>query len=250
MKPLRGVAKRIGQGYNLLSNAQKAGLTPKEIAKLVRYMAEYFSDKTFLRDFHARIEEAKQAAKGSPIGGWFTPFGQALLYALVRLFKPSVAVETGVAAGGSSRIILYVMQKNEKGRLFSIDLPEGDMKLYPKDIVNSRIGTYLPPGYSTGWLVPEWLKGRWKLYMGDARLLLPELLESIGEVDLFLHDSLHTSEQVRMELEVVFPRLRRGGLLMADDVNEDWTLAFVDFIQEQGLRPAVFAQRYGVALKR
>jgi predicted O-methyltransferase YrrM len=40
-------------------------------------------------------------------------------------------------------------------------------------------------------------------------------------VDLFLHDSLHTHRNMRREFEAVWPRLRAGGVILADDVERN-----------------------------
>ena len=56
-----------------------------------------------------------------PYLGW-TSAGE-VLYAAVRARKPSVVVETGVAAGLSSACILAGLQRNGMGELYSIDLP-------------------------------------------------------------------------------------------------------------------------------
>ncbi len=40
-------------------------------------------------------------------------------------------------------------------------------------------------------------------------------------MDLFLHDSLHTTRNMRREFETVWPSLRAGGLLLADDVERN-----------------------------
>src|SRR5436190_7374529 len=49
-------------------------------------------------------------------------FGK-MIYFLVRCAKPAVMMETGVAHGVSSWTILNAMHKNQKGKLYSIDLP-------------------------------------------------------------------------------------------------------------------------------
>jgi predicted O-methyltransferase YrrM len=49
-------------------------------------------------------------------------------------------------------------------------------------------------------------------------------------VDLFAHDSLHTRRNMRREFEAVWPNLRRGGILLADDVERN--LAFADLRQK------------------
>jgi hypothetical protein len=98
-------------------------------------------------------------------------------YAAVRAFQPEMVVETGVANGVSSAYLLLALQLNGKGTLYSIEL--GDPR-------------YFPSGKTPGWVVPEWLKARWKMLIGDSRVLLPELLVKLGAMDVFIHDSLHT----------------------------------------------------------
>ncbi len=84
----------------------------------------------------------------------------------------------------------------------------------------------LPPlrrGYERFWgiAVDETLKGRWILHRGSSVRVLPGLLEEVGAVDLFVHDSLHTYRNMRREFEVVWPRLRSGGVILADDVERN-----------------------------
>jgi hypothetical protein len=50
---------------------------------------------------------------------------------------------------------------------------------------------------------------------------LPGLLGQTGAVDLFVHDSLHTYRNMRREFEAVWPRLRTGGMILADDVERN-----------------------------
>lgn len=46
-----------------------------------------------------------------------------VLYLTVRLIKPETIVETGVSSGSSSAYILRALYDNQKGKLYSIDLP-------------------------------------------------------------------------------------------------------------------------------
>lgn len=46
-----------------------------------------------------------------------------VIAAAVRLVKPDIMVETGVARGASSAVALAAMQENDRGHLHSIDLP-------------------------------------------------------------------------------------------------------------------------------
>lgn len=72
-----------------------------------------------------------------------------------------------------------------------------------------------------GWLVPRELRHRWKLLMGDSKIILPNLLKDLGKVDIFIHDSLHTLEHVIFELKTASQYMNEGFLL-ADDVDKIW----------------------------
>lgn len=126
-------------------------------------------------------------------------------YLVCRLVKPDIVVETGVAYGVSSAFILTALEQNGHGTLHSVDLPP------------------LRRGYAGSWgvAVPSALKARWMFHRGTSSRILPGLLEELGGVDIFLHDSLHTHRNMRREFEAVWPRLRSGGVLLADDVERN-----------------------------
>jgi predicted O-methyltransferase YrrM len=126
-------------------------------------------------------------------------------YLMCRLLEPEAAVETGVAYGVSSAFILRAMEVNGRGVLHSVDLPP------------------LRREYEEFWgvAVDGALRSRWRLHRGSSRRVLPELLEGLEEVDLFVHDSLHTYRNMRREFELVWPRLRTGSVLIADDVERN-----------------------------
>jgi hypothetical protein len=63
---------------------------------------------------------------------------------------------------------------------------------------------------------------RWSLIRGASRRRLPGLLSRLGQVDLFVHDSLHTEHNVRFELDRIWPSLRPGGVIVVDDIDANW----------------------------
>ncbi len=210
--------------------------------RVALYVAELELDRPFWGYLRAQIRAARAAAPDARPGGWVSFAAGSVLYALVRLEKPRTVVETGVGPGGSSAFILNALHRNGAGTLYSVDLPQ--------DLASGGYrATHVPAGFGAGWLIPGRLKGRWRLTVGDARVELAGVLRVAGTVDLFLHDSLHTDEQVRFELETVWPFVRPGGLVLADDVNPRWSLAFVEFCREHGLPFVVFRDRLGVGRK-
>ncbi|HEY6127485.1 MAG TPA: class I SAM-dependent methyltransferase [Candidatus Acidoferrum sp.] len=153
-------------------------------------------------------------------------------YAVVRAFRPDVVIETGVANGVSSAYLLLALHLNNRGRLYSVGLNAPD---------------FLPADKSLGWVVPEWLRSRWKVILGDAKEVLPKLLSELDPVDLFIHDSLHTYEHMMWEFRAAFPHLRLGGLLLSDDAL--WNTAFPEFASEVGARQAQILRGVGFLRK-
>jgi len=51
---------------------------------------------------------------------------------------------------------------------------------------------------------------------------LPKLLATLGSIDLFIHDSLHTERNLRFEMERAWQALRPGGVLLCDDIDCSW----------------------------
>jgi hypothetical protein len=57
---------------------------------------------------------------------------------------------------------------------------------------------------------------------GLSRRRLPGLLSQLGQIDLFIHDSLHTERNVRFELDQAWKVLKAGGALVIDDIDMNW----------------------------
>jgi hypothetical protein len=209
------------------------------------YCAECLLDFRFWRDLRKTIRRAESECRDPALGGWMSEKCAVVIYALVRHYKPVVMVETGVGPGGTSRFILAALHRNKSGTLYSIDLPGNDKIEYPKR--GKMFNTHVPIGYEVGWLVPAVYRRRWELIIGDSKIELPLLTKRVAKIDTFLHDSLHTDEHVRFEFDTVLPNLSRGALLLADDVNPYWSLAFIDWCSENGLRHTVLGKRLGVA---
>jgi len=169
---------------------------------------------------------------------------QMVYYVMTRLLKPDIIVETGVNEGLSSALILYAMEHNNHGKLYSIDLPNIDVELYPG---GPRQTDGVPPEKGTGYLVPKHLRSRWELLLGDAKDLLPELLPTLPKIDVFIHDSLHSYNHMLFEYRTAWPYLKQNGILLSDDV--DYNTAFADFTSEVKGTPITFNAKVG-ALKK
>jgi predicted O-methyltransferase YrrM len=153
-------------------------------------------------------------AKGLEVGvgffaGWNDgePESMRAIWCLTRHLRPARVVETGVARGITSRIVLEALERNGSGHLWSIDLPQ---LLRPE--LNEQVGA----------AVDQRLRRRWSYVEGSSRRRLPGLLARLGQIDLFIHDSRHTEYNTRFELEQAWSRLRPGGVAVADDIDTNW----------------------------
>ena len=135
-----------------------------------------------------------------------------LCYIVCRALNPVTVLETGVAYGVTTAFILQALEVNGCGILHSVDLP-------PLARDADRFA---------GILVPKALRHRWRLHRGVSKRVLPKLLPQLGNVDIFVRDSLHTSRNMCWEFQSVTPYLGPRSVMIADDVDEN--SAFHDWV--------------------
>jgi predicted O-methyltransferase YrrM len=121
-------------------------------------------------------------------------------------------VETGVGNGVSSAFLLRALRENGEGSLVSIDLP-------PHGVTESTVGRF----------VPEELSARWNLRFGASKHLLQPLLDELGTIGMFVHDSRHSYRNVARELRTMSGRLVRPGAVVVDDAERH--SAFFDYVE-------------------
>jgi hypothetical protein len=126
------------------------------------------------------------------------------VWCLTRHLRATKVVETGVAHGVTSRFVLEALARNGGGHLWSIDRPP---MLHPE--LHSQIGV----------AVDDNLRKNWTYIRGSSRHRLPGLLKRIAPIDLFIHDSRHTTGNVLFELNRAWSCLRPGGALVVDDID-------------------------------
>jgi hypothetical protein len=127
-------------------------------------------------------------------------------WCLVRHSKPKRVVETGVAHGVTSRFVLEALKANGDGHLWSIDLQIDDPHW------RAQVGAAVGDGHAD----------RWSYIQGSSRRRLPPLLSRLRQVDLFIHDSMHTDRNVRFEMDRAWTAMGAKGALLVDDVDVNW----------------------------
>jgi predicted O-methyltransferase YrrM len=125
------------------------------------------------------------------------------IWYLTRYRRPANVVETGVAHGLTSRFILEALERNGVGHLWSIDIAPLEQES-PAQI---------------GIAVGDRHLRRWSYIEGSSRERLPAILAQLGQIDLFVHDSLHTPDNVRFEMDLAWATLLPGGAIVVDDID-------------------------------
>jgi hypothetical protein len=153
--------------------------------------------------------EAKGIRPGPESFQWWNDGDAGLvraIWCLTRHLRPKKVVETGVAHGVTSRCILEALNRSGDGHLWSIDLPPLER------VWRKQVGAAVGDRYAD----------RWSYVRGSSRRRLAELLSRLGQIDLFIHDSLHSERNVRFELDRAWAALRPNGALVVDDVDANW----------------------------
>ena len=145
------------------------------------------------------------------------------IYSIIRERQPDTIIETGIGRGVTSTFILAALQKNGHGKLISID-----------------------KGTETGQLVVNGLKLNWERKIGKTSDVLPTIDQPI---DIFLHDSLHTYDNMSFEFEWANQHLPSGGLVLSHDIGTNNSI--YDFAKKYN-RQVQYIQttknRYGVGV--
>lgn len=144
-----------------------------------------------------------------------------LCYALTRYLKPTIAVETGVSYGITAAVILLAMERNNSGRLISIDLP-------PLLALN---------GPAIGMAIPNYLAHRWTLVLGNSRYWLPRVVSQVEDIGLFVSDSANVYTLQRHEFATVWPKFSAAGAALINNISARfWAiLKEMDMVQTCGI---------------
>lgn len=166
---------------------------PSEDTDLQRHVMQHSSQKPFRYYSDARCEFGRRI-------GW---------YAMARLMKPKVIVETGVDKGLGSALLCSALLRNGS---------EGCPGQYYGTDINPKAGYLLRPPYdSVG-----------QILYGDSI----ESLRTLDGIELFINDSDHSAEYEGREYQIIVPKLTDRAIILADNAHCTGELAL--FSRSQG----------------
>jgi predicted O-methyltransferase YrrM len=213
-------------------------------AKTVPHAEQVFERKAFIERYLSDLG-AKYGAHY--VAGWVNLEDALFLYWIVRQLKPRTIVQTGVCNGLSSAFMMLALANNgPDGTLHVIDLPAVFNPNDPAWTVKNKVyGVVIPQGKSSGWMVPDAYRDRFHVHVGDAKQLLPRLVDSLDTIDMFYHDSDHTYDHMLFEFRQAKRKLTAGGLILGDDIS--WNASLWDFADEYGVPSYNYKGAVGVA---
>jgi predicted O-methyltransferase YrrM len=177
-------------------------LTPFPWTKWLQLTADCL-DSEFMTEMQARRRDTES------VSHTLGRLDAAALYALVRLARPRVVVETGTYRGMSAAFILQALSdENVSG--FSVTSIERNS------------------GNEIGMLVPERLRPHFLIQTGDVRRLIERKDALPASIDFFFHDSSHRYEHQMWEFSTFWPRVASGGFLASHDVHMN--ASFAEFV--------------------
>lgn len=227
---LKILAKKANRFNHLFSNA---GVAPFFQDK-VRYTSpsEEFlfecgrgiSKTRSLNGYENYLKRFEEHAK-KPRNGFFQEIYDVggglgfVLFEIIDTEKPQKIIETGIAAGASSNLILDRLNANDFGDLISVD-------------ITSKVGELVEDKFKKRWAI----KVLPKMFKRNAFL---RILKSNQDAIIFLHDSDHSTHWQIFEISSVVNSIPGIKHILVDDVSfefesyvlknmPDWRLVVID----------------------
>lgn len=153
----------------------------------------YYEPAEILKTLHCHVQEMNNEQLG-------------FLCGLIREKKPKKIVEVGVAAGGTTCVILKCMESLREGVLYSVDLNDN----YWRD-QSQKTGFMLDK-------LPQGLKERHRLLIGKY---LAERLDEIApskDIDFLILDTVHSLPGELFDFIAAYPYLSENAVVVLHDI--------------------------------
>jgi hypothetical protein len=169
-------------------------VTDRPVGEVVRFISEGQDDKMLKEHLNRSLLDHGMAAREDVR----CAFGRRLgWYALARILRPRVIVETGVDKGHGSILLCAALLKNAgegyPGRYFGLDIAA-----------------------SAGWLLAGEYARVGEIVYGDS---IRSLENFNGEIDMFINDSDHSADYEFREYQAVLPKLSSRAIILGDNAH-------------------------------
>ena len=144
-------------------------------------------------------------------------FESGFLCGVIKKLRPKKILEVGVAAGGSTAIILQALEDiGEPYEMHSIDLRQIFFMEGFKDKACGFLATF---ALENNLINPNGFRGTHKLHLGK---FLPQVIDEIGgDIDLVILDTVHSMPGEGLDFLAVLPYLTPNAVVVLHDVSEN-----------------------------
>jgi predicted O-methyltransferase YrrM len=188
-----------------------SAVTGAEIGQVRVWMQELEEDSHLAEQLTKRLSSNPRHGVCATEPHWARRLGW---YSFVRAAQPHHVVETGTHLGLGSCVIAAALLRNGRGRLTTIDVDP-----------------------DAGYLIGE----PWASVIDRRIDSSIDMLAELQDVDMFLHDSLHTYDYETKELTAVEPNLRPEAIILSDNAHESPALS--DWAERSGRRYLFFREQ-------
>jgi hypothetical protein len=188
-----------------------SAVTGAEIGQVRAWMRELEEDSQLANHLTSRLSSNPRWRICAKEPHWARRLGW---YAIVRAAQPDHVVETGTHLGLGSCVIAAALLRNGHGRLTTIDIDP-----------------------DAGYLIGDPWGGVIDCRVGSS----VDLLGTLKNVGVFLHDSLHTYDYETGELRAVEPNLRAGAIVLSDNAHDSSALS--DWAERSGRHYLFFKEQ-------
>jgi hypothetical protein len=194
-----GVAEVIRLIYRKIFQTKESGTFAEGVffESSTRFMTTIANNPSEAQEFFSLNNNSRTGFFG-PIYDLGPELSESLVGVLM-VTKPTLVIETGVAAGKSTNLILNQLRLSDQGRLVSID-------------VTINVGELVEPQNRFLWdleVLPSLLR----------RHRFESLLRKHSDAQIFLHDSDHSVEWQLFEIKKVTEVLRHVSYILVDDIQ-------------------------------
>jgi hypothetical protein len=188
-----------------------SAVTGAEIGQVRAWMRELEDDSHLTGHLTSRLSSNPRRRICATEPHWARRSGW---YAIIRATQPEHVVETGTHLGLGSCVIAAALLRNGHGRLTTIDIdPEA------------------------GYLIGE----PWASVIDRRAGNSIDVLGELRDVDVFLHDSLHTYDYETSELTAVEPNLNPDAIVLSDNAHDSAALS--DWAERTGRHYLFFKEQ-------
>ncbi|MEM1282352.1 MAG: class I SAM-dependent methyltransferase [Chlamydiota bacterium] len=193
---------------------------------------EYFIESPFMAAKSTENLSKEKAMKSLKITeGWCTEFKASILYDIVSMMKPDKVVEIGVWGGSSLIPMAYALKNNGYGIIYGIDPWSQAESAAGQDGVNrqwwSTVNHDIIFSGLKNTIVKLGLYGQIHLVRSTSKDA-----EIIEEIDILHIDGNHSEITSYLDVTKWVPQVRKGGLIIFDDINWATTSKAVAWLDE------------------